>query len=43
MTAYFVTAYILVWPVIALGVLGVLTFGVARDLYAARRSGSDVV
>lgn len=43
MTSYLITAYILVWPLLAAGVLYVLTVGVYRDLRDARRSGRDVV
>lgn len=43
MTAYLVTAYVLVWPIIALGVLIVLSLGVYRDLKLARTQGDEVV
>lgn len=43
MTSYLVTAYILIWPVIALGVLAVLSLGVYRDLRSAHESGNDIV
>ena len=36
-------AYILVWPVLSLGVLVVLTVSVMRDLRAARREKRDLI
>lgn len=37
------TFYILVWPVISMGVLGVLVVALFRDLRAARRDGQDMI
>lgn len=37
------TSYILVWPVLSLGVLMLLVGALARDLYKARLNGEDMV
>lgn len=37
------TFYILVWPVISIGVLGLLIVALFRDLRAARRDGQDMI
>ncbi len=36
-------AYVLVWPVLSLGVLVVLSASVMRDLRAARREKRDLI
>ncbi|WP_286875310.1 putative transporter small subunit [Marinimicrobium sp. UBA4509] len=36
-------AYILVWPVLSLGVLAVLSISVVRDLRAAKREKRDLI
>ena len=43
MTTFWVTAYILVWPVIVLGVLLQLCVALVRDAVQARRDGSEMV
>lgn len=43
MSAFWLTVYILVWPVISIGVLGLLLISLARDWRAAKRSGSKLV
>ena len=35
--------YILVWPVLAVGVLVLLCVALARDIRAARKKGTDLV
>lgn len=35
--------YILVWPVLAMGVLTLLCIALARDIRAARRKGTGLV
>lgn len=37
------TVYILVWPVISAGILGLLVVSLIRDLRAARRNGEGMV
>lgn len=37
------TFYILVWPVISMGVLGVLIVALFKDLRAARRDGQSMI
>lgn len=37
------TFYILIWPVISIGVLGVLVVALFRDLRAARRDGQNMI
>ncbi len=43
MTTFWLTAYILVWPVIAAAVMAVLAVGIVRDLKRAREEGSELV
>jgi hypothetical protein len=43
MSTFWITTYILVWPVIAAGVLAVLVVSMLRDLRLARRDGTDIV
>ena len=43
MTAFWLTAYVLVWPVIAALVMGVLCVAIVRDLLHARREGHEMV
>lgn len=43
MTTFWVTAYILVWPAIVLGVLALLCTAIIRDVAKARREGSEIV
>lgn len=40
---FFLTAYILVWPVISAGVLVLLIVSLIRDMRAARRDGQGMV
>ncbi len=35
--------YILIWPVMAMGVLVLLCVALARDIRAARRKGTDLL
>lgn len=37
------TFYILIWPVISVGVLGLLVVALIRDLRAARREGQTMI
>jgi hypothetical protein len=43
MSTFWITAYILVWPVIAAGVLAVLVVAIVRDLRVARSNGTEIV
>ncbi|WBY02400.1 putative transporter small subunit [Ramlibacter tataouinensis] len=43
MDTFWITAYILVWPVIAAGVLAVLVVSIGRDFLVARRTGTEIV
>lgn len=43
MTTFWVTAYILAWPVVTLGVLLLLCVALVRDALQARRDGSEMV
>ena len=43
MSVAWLTAYILVWPVIAAGVMGVLLVSLVKDWREARRSGQEMV
>jgi hypothetical protein len=43
MSTFWITAYILVWPVIAAGVLAVLLAAIVRDLRHARREGTEIL
>lgn len=43
MSSFWLTLYILVWPVISAGVLGLLLISLARDWRKARKSGRDMV
>lgn len=40
---HLLTFYILVWPVISVGVLAVLIVALIRDLRAARRDGQTMI
>ncbi len=37
------TLYILIWPVISIGVLAVLVVALVRDLRTARRDGKTMI
>lgn len=43
MSTFWITAYILVWPVVAAGVLAVLLVSIVRDLRVARSDGTEIV
>lgn len=43
MSTFWITAYILVWPIVAAGVLGVLILSMLRDWRVARREGHELV
>lgn len=43
MSHFWLTVYVLIWPVIAAVVLVVLTAGVVKDLRRARRRNESVV
>ncbi|MCK9507036.1 MAG: putative transporter small subunit [Pigmentiphaga sp.] len=43
MSSFLLSAYILVWPILAAGVLLVLTHGVWKDVVDARREGESLV
>lgn len=43
MSIGFLTAYIMVWPVLSAGVLLVLLVALVRDMRAAKREGRDMV
>jgi|TARA_R100001143_G_scaffold61715_1_gene63185 hypothetical protein len=43
METWIFAAYVLVWPVLSLGVLVVLSVSVARDLRAAKREKRDFI
>ncbi len=43
MSTFWITAYILVWPVIVAGVLAVLVRSMVRDARAARSEGTELV
>jgi hypothetical protein len=43
MSTSWLTAYILVWPVIAAGVMATLLVSLMKDWRAARRSGQEMV
>lgn len=40
---YLLTLYILIWPVISVGVLTVLIVSLFKDMRAARRDGKSMV
>lgn len=37
------TAYVLVWPVIVLGVLAVIVYGFVKELRLAKRQGRRII
>ena len=43
MSSYALTFYVLIWPVIAAGVMIVLSVSVYRDMRKAKREGTDMV
>jgi hypothetical protein len=43
MTAFWITAYILVWPAIAAVVMALLCVSIVRDLRRARAEGTNMV
>jgi hypothetical protein len=43
MSSFALTLYILIWPVIAAGVMITLCVSVYRDIRKARRDGTDLV
>lgn len=43
MSAFWLTTYILVWPVISAGILAMLLVSLVRDWKAARRKGTSLV
>lgn len=43
MDATFLTAYILAWPVISLGILALLVVSLIRDLRHARKTGEEML
>ena len=43
MSSLALTAYVLIWPVMATIVLAVLCVGVFRDMRIAKRDGTDLV
>ncbi|WP_227870618.1 putative transporter small subunit [Orrella marina] len=43
MSSFWITFYILIWPVISAGVLAVLLFSLVKDWLKARKSGRDMV
>lgn len=43
MTTFWITTYILVWPIVAAGVLAVLLRAMVRDAREARREGTELV
>ncbi len=43
MSHFYLTLYVLVWPVIAAIVMGVLCVSLFRDIRKARREGTDLV
>lgn len=43
MSSFWITFYILIWPVISAGVLVVLLFSLVKDWLKARQSGQDMV
>ena len=43
MSSYAVTLYVMIWPVIAAGVMITLCVSVYRDMRKARRDGTDLV
>ncbi len=43
MSTVALTVYVLIWPVIAAGVMVVLTIGVWRDMRAANKNGDTLV
>lgn len=40
---FWLTAYILVWPLISAGILALLLVSLVRDLRAAKRDGQGMV
>lgn len=40
---FWLTAYILVWPIISAGILALLLVSLVRDLREARRDGQGMV
>ena len=43
MSSYALTLYVMIWPVIAAGVMITLCVSVFRDMRKARRDGTDLV
>lgn len=43
MSTFWLTTYILAWPVLAAAVMAVLGVSIARDLRRARKEGSELV
>lgn len=43
MSSFALTAYVLIWPVMATIVLAVLCTSLYRDIRAARRNGTDLI
>lgn len=43
MKTFILTVYVLIWPVMAAGVLAVLSRGVWRDMRRAKRNGEHLV
>ncbi|MCB1654904.1 MULTISPECIES: putative transporter small subunit [Pseudomonas] len=43
MSSYALTLYVMIWPVIAAGVMITLCVSVYRDMRKARRDGTDLV
>ncbi|KAI2694350.1 MULTISPECIES: putative transporter small subunit [unclassified Pseudomonas] len=43
MSSFALTLYVLIWPVIAAGVMITLCVSVYRDIRKARRDGTDLV
>lgn len=43
MSSFALTAYVLMWPVMATAVLAVLCIGLLHDIRTARRNGNDLI
>ena len=43
MTTYLITAYILVWPVLAAGIMVMLVASLVRDYRRAKRDNTEMV
>ena len=43
MTTFFLSLYVLIWPVIVLGVLYFISKGFIQEWIEARRNGEDII